>query len=185
MLETRKDIEEEIRKVLPVYARLLKEAIMSPDECIVRLFVVKKNKDVIGIFACKSDVGYYPLPSPGGPFVNGYKFFTLAQRIFRNSGFNEDYATYDEEVEFMLRKGTGEWNHKEYLKSLDERIKNGEIERGGRPLIQLIKDNLKESAEEISDALAGGFIEEILRNYPFTSTLFESYELYQKESNQD
>jgi len=176
MLKNKEDIEKELKKVLPVFARLLKEATMSPDECIVRLFAVKKNKDIIGVFACKSDVCYNPLPIPSGPFVTGYKYFTLAQHIFRNSGFNEDYATYNDEVEFMLRKDTGEWNHKEYLKALDERIKNGEIKRDGRSLTQIIKKNLEKNEEEISQALADGFIEQILRNYPFTSSIFESYQ---------
>lgn len=176
MLKNKEDIEKELKKVLPVYGRLIQEATKSPDECMVCLFAVKKDEDVVGIFAMKSDTCYHPLPSPSGPFIKGYKGFMLARHIFRNSGFNEDYATYNDEVEFMLRKGTGEWNHKEYLKALDERIKNGEIKRDGRSLTQIIKKNLEKNEEEISQALADGFIEQILRNYPFTSSIFESYQ---------
>ncbi len=173
MLNTIEDIAEEIVKVEKVYYRLIEEATKSPYECIVRLFVVKKNEDVIGIFASKSDVCYHPLPNPSGPFVHGYKYFVLAQQIFRGLGFNEDYATYDDEVEFMLKLGKGEWNHKKYLEYLNERIKNGEIKRNDKSVVERIKENIENNRGKIKHELEEGFIEQILRNYPFTSSIFQ------------
>lgn len=169
MLTTKEDVIREFKKALNVYSRLIQEATQSSEECIVSIFTVKKDTDIIGIFAMKADPCYRPLPLTG-PEGNGtgYNYYCLSQKFFHNSGKNADCANLEDEIHYMIQKGTGEWDHKEYLAHLDRMLSSDNMERTGRSMDKLLEDNLIETLEEVLRQLEGGYIDEIMRPFPFT-----------------